>query len=170
MRLLLTGLLSCTLATQAGAEVTASAPDHYTLKHEGVSPLKPDALWARLIKPADWWHPEHTYSGDSKNLSLEAKAGGQWREDWDGGSVTHGVVLLVKEGETVRMDAPFGPLQEMGVSVIWTISLAPDDETGGTKVTFTEIANGTHASKLGDIAGAVDFVKGEAMARLTTGS
>ena len=161
-----TAILSCA-ASSAAAEVVTASPDHYTLHQEGVSPLAPDALWARLIEPASWWHPDHTYSGDAGNLSLKAKAGGVWREDWDGGSVFHGEVLLAKEGETLRLDAPFGPLQEMGVSVVWTIKLAPDEETGGTKVTFYEIANGTAASKLDELAPAVDFVKTEAMARLT---
>ena len=167
MRLLLTSLFLCALAAPAAAEITASAPDHYTLKQEGVSPLAPDALWKRLVKPSTWWHPDHTYSGDSKNLSLKPKAGALWREDWDGGSVSHGIVLYAKENETLRLDAPFGPLQEKAVTVIWTISLAPDEETGGTKVTFTEIANGTAASKLDEVAPAVDFVKTEAMNRLT---
>ena len=168
MRILLTSCFFLCLSAPVMAEFTASAPDHYTLNHEGVSPLAPDALWARLIKPTDWWHPDHTYSGDAKNLSLKAKAGGQWREDWDGGSTSHGVVLMVEESKTLRMNAPFGPLQGMGVTVVWTISLEPDEETGGTKVTFTEIANGSPASKLDEIAPAVDFVKTEAMKRLTS--
>lgn len=168
MRILLTSIFCLCLNAPAMAEVTVSAPDHYTLTHKGASPLAPDTLWARLINPADWWHPDHTYSGDAQNLSLEATAGGQWREDWDDGSTSHGVVLLVEDGKTLRLNAPFGPLQEMGVTVIWTISLMPDNETGGTKVTFTEIANGTASSKLDVVAPAVDFVKTEAMRRLVT--
>ncbi len=168
MRILLASLLFVVMSAPAMAEVTAATPDHYTLNHDGTSPLAPDALWARLIKPADWWHPDHTYSGDASNLSLKAKAGGQWREVWDAGSTSHGVVLLVEDEKTLRLNAPFGPLQGMGVTVVWTISLALDEETGGTKVTFTEIANGSPASKLDEIAPAVDFVKTEAMRRLIT--
>ena len=163
--IIFTAILTC--AAPAAAEVVSASPDHYTLRQQGASPLAPDALWARLIEPASWWHPDHTYSGDSANLSLKAKAGGVWREDWDGGSVFHGEVLMARKGKTLRLDAPFGPLQEMGVSVVWTITLTPDEETGGTTVTFDEIANGTAASKLDELAPAVDFVKTEAMARLT---
>lgn len=158
-------ILTC--AAPAAAEVISASPEHYKLRQEGVSPLAPDALWVRLIDPASWWHPDHTYSGDSDNLSFEAKAGGVWREDWEGGSVFHGEVLMAREGKTLRLDAPFGPLQEMGVSVVWTITLTPDEETGGTKVVFDEIANGTEASQLDELAPAVDFVKTEAMSRLT---
>ncbi len=166
MRILLTSFIFMLFGAPAMAEISSATPDHYTLHHEGTSPLAPDALWARLIKPAQWWHPDHTYSGDADNLSLKAKAGGQWREDWDAGSTSHGVVLMVENEKTLRLDAPFGPLQAMGVTVIWTISLAPNEETGGTDVTFTEIANGSPASKLDEIAPAVDFVKTEAMQRL----
>lgn len=150
----------------ATAEVLSASPSHYSLKQEGYSELSPNDLWQRLIKPESWWHPDHTYSGDAANLSLDAKAGGVWSEQWDGGSVEHGRVLLAQHSETLRLDAPFGPLQELGVQVVWTISLKA--EGSGTKVTFTEIANGTPASKLDAIAGAVDFVKTEAINRLTT--
>ena len=148
----------------AHAEIVSSSADHYVLKHEARSTLPPDKLWARLIKPAEWWHPSHTYSGDSANLSLELEAGGIWREDWDGGSVLHGTVLLIKNGELLRLDAPFGPLQAMAVKTTWTISIKADGE--GSLVTFDEISNGTEISKLDELAKAVDFVKGEAIARL----
>ncbi|MEO0981702.1 MAG: SRPBCC domain-containing protein [Pseudomonadota bacterium] len=152
-------------APVAAAEVTASGPDHYVLKHEAVSDLAPEALWKKLIRPETWWHPDHTYSGDAANLELDAAAGGLWREVWEGGSVSHGQVLLAKPGEQLRLDAPFGPLQEMGVAVVWTITLSA--EGAGTKVVFDEVASGSSASGLDAIAPAVDFVKSEAIARLT---
>lgn len=149
----------------ASAEVLTSGPDHYELRHEAHSSLAPDVLWDRLTRPEDWWHPDHTYSGDARNLSLDAQAGGLWREDWDGGSVAHGAVLLVKEGEQLRLDAPFGPLQALGVSVVWTITLTPL-EGGKTRVVFEERASGTDASGLNALAPAVDFVKQQAISRL----
>lgn len=149
----------------ASAEVLASAPDRYELRHEAQSSLAPDALWERLTRPEDWWHPDHTYSGDARNLSLDIQAGGLWREDWDGGSVAHGAVLLVKEGEQLRLDAPFGPLQALGVSVVWTVTLTPIDG-GGTRVVFEERASGTDESALDTLAPAVDFVKQQAISRL----
>ena len=146
------------------AEVIASAPDHYTLRQEAVSALNPSTLWNKLIQPADWWHPDHTYSGDANNLSLEARAGGVWHEEWDSGSVVHGIVLLVQDQKTLRLNAPFGPLQDLGVSVVWTITIEPEGD--GSKVTFDEIANGTNNSNLEKLAPAVDFVKIQAIKRL----
>lgn len=151
-------------AAPASAEVVASAPEHFTLQHEAVSTRAPDALWARLIEPSTWWEPSHTYSGNAANLSLTAAAGGAWREDWEGGSIVHGEVLYVKDGEELRLSAPFGPLQAMAVNVVWTITIAPHEE--GSLVRFTEVANGTSASGLDRLAPAVDGVKAQALANL----
>jgi len=154
------------LAAFAGhAEVVSSSSTHFVLRHEATTPLSPDAAWERLTDPASWWHPDHTYSGDSANLSLEVTAGGLWREDWDGGSVAHGRVLFVAKGRSIRLDAPFGPLQAVGAYTIWTITITPAES--GAVVTFDEIATGPPTAKLDELAPAVDFVKGEAMRRLT---
>lgn len=159
-------LLATGTAGLAGAEVVASSSDHYTLRHEANSTMTPGALWERLIQPDTWWHPNHTWSADAANLSLDAQAGGLWREDWDGGSVAHGTVLAVTEDKMLRLDAPFGPLQGMGVQVVWTITLTPDEESGGTLVVFDEVANGSSATALDQIAPAVDSVKQQAIERL----
>ncbi|MEO0722050.1 MAG: SRPBCC domain-containing protein [Pseudomonadota bacterium] len=163
-RWLALGLATACLGSVATAEVVSAEPDRYVLRHEAVSPLAPDALWDRLIDPASWWHPDHTYSGDAANLRLDAQAGGQWREEWDGGSVLHGAVLQIRDGETLVLDAPFGPLQSMGVTVIWTITLEPAEE--GTAIRFDEVAVGASGSGLDAVAPAVDGVKAEAIARL----
>ena len=148
------------------AEIVASSDTHYVLRHEATSTLKPDALWRRLVTPASWWHPDHTYSGDAANLTLALEAGGSWREDWDGGSVEHGRVLLVQPGEVLRMAAPFGPLQAAGAYTVWTISVRAADEGGGSVVVFDEVASGPPSASLAELAPAVDFVKSEAIARL----
>lgn len=155
------------IAVPASAEIVAASPDHYTLRHEATSELSTRALWNRLVHPASWWHPDHTYSGNASGLSLDARAGGLWREDWTGGSVSHGQVLYVKDGEQLRMSAPFGPLQSMAVNVVWTITIT-ESETGGSVVVFDEVANGSSASGLNELASAVDFVKQEAITRLVT--
>ena len=151
--------------TSAQAEIVEAAADRYVLKHEARTDLAPSDLWARLIKPADWWHPDHTFSGDAGNLSLAPHAGGLWREDWVEGSVLHGRVLHAAPGQLLRLDAPFGPLQGMAITAVWTITIKPDGD--GSLVTFDETVNGVVSSKLDALAPAVDFVKGEAIRRLT---
>ena len=101
---------------------------------------------------------------DTRHLSLELRAGGLWREDWAGGSVAHGSVLLVQPPQQLRLDAPFGPLQGVAIQCVWTIRL--EEDGAGTKVTFDIIANGAAQSGLDKLAAAVDFVQSEAMANL----
>ncbi|MEL6723414.1 MAG: SRPBCC domain-containing protein [Pseudomonadota bacterium] len=163
--LMTTATLALIAISSAQADVVASAPDHFTLKLEATAELSPDEVWARLIEPAEWWQSDHTYSLDANNLSLDAQPGGLWREDWDGGSVWHGTVLQAQPGKSMVLSAPFGPLQGLAVTSIWTITLEPLDE-GGTKITFDHVTNGTSASGLDKLAPAVDFVKGAALTSL----
>lgn len=148
----------------AWADVVRSGADHYVLRQVARSDLSPDAVWARLIDPSQWWADDHTFSGDAANVSLDLQAGGLWREDWDGGSVAHGRVLLVTPNTKLRLDAPFGPLQGMGVTVVWTITMTP--EGAGTRVVFDEVAHGGADSGLDAMAPIVDAVKAEALQSL----
>ena len=120
--------------TMAEAEIVSASDTHFVLRHEASSELTPGDLWQRLTEPAAWWHPDHTYSGHASNLSLDAQAGGLWREDWDGGSVSHGRVLYVDPGRTLRLEAPFGPLQALGAYTIWTITISAGEQ--GSVVVF----------------------------------
>ena len=155
------------VSASAFAEIVSSGPDRYELRHEALVDAGPELVWERLIHPEAWWNGDHTFSGDAANLSLDAIAGGLWREDWDGGSVAHGRVLACLDGKMLRLDAPFGPLQGMAVNVVWTISLEPAED-GGTRIIFVETAIGTPDSKLDDLAPAVDGVKHQAIKRLAS--
>lgn len=159
----LIGLGFLALTPLAHADIITSGPDHYHLKKSAHSDMPADAMWKRLITPSQWWH--HSFSGNSDNFTLDAKAGGMWLETWDGGSVEHGRVIYVKEGEHLRLNAPFGPLQDMAVTVIWNITLTPHAD-GGTMVTFEERATGSSASALDKMALAIDRVKTEGLMRL----
>ncbi len=155
-------------ASLAQADIVKSSPDHFTLKHEATSNLSPDDLWTRLIDPASWWHPDHSFSGKSEHFSLDPKAGGLWLEAWDDGSVAHGEILYISaKDKTLRLNAPFGPMQEMAVTAIWTIKIEPHND--GSKVIFDEVVNGTSESALDELAPAVDYVKTEAINRLVSG-
>ena len=143
----------------------SSSATHFTLRHEADSALSADDLWDRLVRPETWWHPDHTYSGSADNLSLEVDAGGLWREDWKGNSVSHGEVVLVREGRMLRLQAPFGPLQEIGAYTIWTISIEPAES--GSRVVFDEVAVAPPTADMAELAKAVDYVKQEAITRLT---
>lgn len=158
------GLLLC---GPGHGEVVSSSDTHFVLHLEMSSTLPPDRMWERLVNPARWWHPDHTYSGDAGNLTLTAEAGGLWREDWAAGSVAHGEVLYVQEGEILRLEAPFGPLQGLGAYTVWTITIEPAGD--GSLVLFDEISSAPPGSKMDEMAKAVDYVKSEAIQRLAAG-
>ena len=160
---LLGGLL---VSGNVSAEIVEASATHYVLRHEATSTLSADALWDRLVDPASWWHPEHTYSGNAANLSLDLKPGGLGSETWEGGAVSHGTVLLVVDGSTLQLNAPFGPLLAAGAHTIWTITVTPSDS--GSTVVFDEVSSGPPSAALDKLAAAVDYVKSEAIARLTS--
>jgi uncharacterized protein YndB with AHSA1/START domain len=139
------------------AEVKAMAPDYFRLECRAVFPESAKDAWARLVRIERWWSPAHTYSGDASNLSLKPVAGGTWREVWPGGQVEHGRVVAAMPPQLLRLDAPLGPLQEMGVSATLTIQLAPQ-ESGGTLATYDYRVSGVASQQLDRIASAVDGV------------
>ncbi|MEM6775926.1 MAG: SRPBCC domain-containing protein [Pseudomonadota bacterium] len=160
-------VLMCAIGVTAPAhaEVVSASDSHFTLRHDGHTSRSVEDTWQRLIRPSSWWDPRHSYSGDAANISLELEVGGLWREDWDGGSVAHGTVLFIDEEKTLRLEAPFGPLQGMGAYVVWTITLEAAEE--GTNVVFEESAIGPAGANYQAMAEAVDGVKTEAMRNLT---
>lgn len=157
-------LLVCLSPVFVSADIVSASDTHYVLRLEATSSRSPQAMWDRLVEPASWWHPDHTWSGDSANLSLELTAGGLWREEWDGGSVAHGEVLFVQHGKTLRLNAPFGPLAQVGAYTIWTITIEPHE--GGSKVVFDEVSQAPATANLDELAEAVHYVKTEAIKRL----
>ncbi|GGY49669.1 hypothetical protein [Parvularcula lutaonensis] len=165
MRAFLTAIAGAIAITSAHAEVASASEHGFVLEHEVTSPFAPDALWHRLMQPAQWWDPDHTYSGDAANLSMEDTAGAYWREDWDTGSVIHGQVLLVKEGEELILSAPFGPLISTAADCRWTIRLEPTED-GGTLIKSSHTIAGVPGTGLEELAPAVDFVMGNGVKRL----
>ena len=76
-----------------------------------------------------WWNPEHTYSHDAKNLSIDARPGGCFCEKLpNGGGIEHLRVVYVAPPQVVRFSGALGPLQASGVagSMTWKLTGAPD--------------------------------------------
>lgn len=154
----------------AQARVEAAAADHFRIVHEVTVPLAPAQAWRRLVTVSAWWEGAHSYSGQARNLSLEARAGGCWCERWAGGSVEHGRVLMAMPQRGLRIEGAFGPLQAMAVQAVMDFALtageAPGEAPGTTRIRLTYVASGSRAAQLDAIAPAVDGVLGIQMARL----
>jgi uncharacterized protein YndB with AHSA1/START domain len=153
-------------ASPAGAEVASVDPGGFSVKREATVQAQPAAAWTALTASVgSWWNPEHSYSRDAKNLSIEARAGGCFCEKLpDGGGVEHMRVVYVAPGKALRMTGGLGPLQAHGLAGSLTWKLSPVE--GGTAVQVVYEVGGRMAGGFEKIAPLVDGVVGEQLARL----
>ena len=159
MRALILGALGAlVMCGGARADVVAKAPDGMTISIVAEAPIDRDSAGARLMDLASWWSGSHSYSGDAKSLSLDARAGGCWCEIWPGGEVEHGRVVMAMPRRMMRIDGAFGPLQDLGVSAAMTFTLADGSVSGTTKLTLDYKVVGSSLSGLDQMAAAVDQV------------
>ena len=143
----------------ASAEVLDSTPAGVTMQHRYNIDATPAEAWQALIHPESWWPQDHNWSGDSSNMSLAPEAGGCFCEEWDEGSVEHGRVVSAIEPRLLRFEGALGPLQEMAVSAVLTVSLEPTRSGTKAVVTYRISGDGSHA--MGQLAPVVDRVVGQ---------
>ncbi|MBC7768002.1 MAG: SRPBCC family protein [Phycisphaerales bacterium] len=169
MRLLIAAAaLAALLVSPARAEVVSASPGAFFIQAETEVPVPPEEAWRALTSLNRWWNSTHTYSGDARRLSLEARAGGCWCERWDGQSVEHARVVLVMEREgvrTLRAVGGLGPLQDMGAIGVMTFTVAP--HASGAKITMTYRVAGEPGLNLEPLAPLVDQVLVEQIGRLS---
>lgn len=152
-------------APAAFAEVTGASASGFEAREQAHIAAPPDAVYAALLKPQSWWDPKHTYSGDARRLTLDAKAGGCWCETMPGGgAVEHLTIVYLQPGKAVRFRGALGPLQTMGVSGSLTVTLA--SASTGTALTLTYAVGGYVKNSFDDLSKAVDSVLGSQVARL----
>lgn len=166
----LPGLLSLVLAaagaSSACAGVVQITPNGFLSRNEAIVRVGPaEAYAALLLGLPQWWDPRHTYSGDSRNLSLEARPGGCLCERLPGGGgVAHMRVVNLQPPSLVRLRGALGPLQAQGLTGSLTWAFAP--VAGGTQITLSYSVGGYSADGFGALAPAVDAVLAEQLRRL----
>ena len=140
------------------------APAGFLVRYELAVGAPPVKVYASLINVGSWWSEKHTYSGDSRNLSIDARAGGCFCEKLPTGSVEHMRVVFLKANEVLRMTGALGPLQASGVSGAMTWRLSPAGN--GTKLELTYSVGGFMPGGFESIAPAVESVLREQAERL----
>jgi uncharacterized protein YndB with AHSA1/START domain len=159
------GALMALTIPAAFAEVTGAGPGGFEAREQAHIAAPPDAVYAALLKPQSWWDPKHTYSGDARRLTLDARAGGCWCETMPGGgSVEHLTLVYLQPGKAVRFRGALGPLQAMGVAGSLTVTLAK--ASNGTDLTLTYAVGGYVKNGFDDLSKAVDSVLGSQVTRL----
>jgi uncharacterized protein YndB with AHSA1/START domain len=150
----------------AGAAVVDSTQAGFLVRSEAVVHAAPDSVYRALTgRIGAWWDSEHTFSGDSRNLSLDATPGGCFCESLpNGGGVRHLTVVFASPPRSLRLTGALGPLQGAGVagSLTWSLTPAPD----GTKVKVDYSVGGYFPGGLPGMAPAVDTVLGGQLSRL----
>jgi uncharacterized protein YndB with AHSA1/START domain len=150
-------LLVVLLASSASADVVDSGATGFTLKTVVSIAAPPERVYRTLVDPGSWWDREHTYTGDAKNLSIDARPGGCFCEKLpDGGGVEHGRVVNLAPGSLLRLSAALGPLQELGVAGSLTFQIAPAG--GGSTLTMTYAVGGYVPGGFEKLAPLVDGV------------
>jgi uncharacterized protein YndB with AHSA1/START domain len=121
-----------------------------------------DALVGQV---GSWWNPEHTYSHDAKNLSIDPRPGGCFCEKLpNGGGVEHLRVVYVGPPEVLRLSGALGPLQASGVAGSMTWKLTGDGDH--TRVQLSYSVGGFIAGGFDKIAPAVESMLSEQLNRL----
>lgn len=153
------------VASRAPAEVSDVGPAGFTVTESADVAASPQRVYDAIIAPARWWNPEHTYSHDAANLSLDARPGGCWCETLPGGgSVQHLVVVAALPGKLLRLRGALGPLQQMALDGAMTF--APGTAANATHLSLTYTAGGHSRTGFAELSKAVDGVLDEQIARL----
>lgn len=149
----------------ARAEIQSSSEGHFVSVQQVTVNAPPQRAWKALTEEISrWWSPDHTWSGNARNLSLEARPGGCFCERLPNGGVRHLEVVYVKPPELLRLEGGLGPLQEQALAGAMTWTLKPEGQ--GCVVTVTYRVSGWVEGGLSGWSAAVDGVLGLQIGRL----
>jgi uncharacterized protein YndB with AHSA1/START domain len=153
------------LAPRLSAAVLDAGDGGFRTRNEALIAAPPAAVWAALIEPARWWNPQHSWSGQSSNFSLEPRAGGCFCERLpDGGSVEHQRVVFVSPNRMLRLAGGLGPLQAEAVAAVLSWELKAEGD--GTRLTQRYTVGGRVDGGLAGWSAPVDGVLAEQLERL----
>jgi hypothetical protein len=154
-------------AGESRAEIVSAGPNGFNIRQvTEVSNAPPPTVWAALSDVGKWWDPEHTFSGDARNLTLEPTVRGCFCEKLSlYAGVEHATVVHAQPTKLLRLSGALGPLQEFGVQGTLTWQLEAGG--GGTRITLTYSAGGFADRPLSDWAPMVDNVLSVQLKRLS---
>ncbi|MES2073802.1 MAG: ATPase [Pseudomonadota bacterium] len=160
----------------SAAEVVNISPSGFLLRHEIVVNLTPEQAYKTLVNDiGSWWNSAHTYSGNAKNLSIDARPGGCFCEQLpNGGGVQHLAVVTAMPGKLLRLSGALGPMQGSGLagSMSWQISAVVGSPVGSpadkpaSKIEMTYSVGGYMQGGFDKMAPAANGMLAEQIGRL----
>jgi uncharacterized protein YndB with AHSA1/START domain len=166
MRYLLMLLVGLSCSAPLSAAVTGQAANGFAIENSVDVAADPALVYALLQQPGRWWNGDHSYSGDTRNMTLEARVGGCFcealpaRGNAPAGAVEHARVIHAAPSSMLRLVGSLGPLQGEAVTGTLTFTLKPL-ETGGTRIILAYVVGGYARGGVDKLAGPVDGVLGQ---------
>lgn len=150
----------------AQAEVTRSLDDAFSVKHTApVQASNAEVFDAMTRRISEWWHPDHSWSGDAANFYFTPGAGGCFCERLaNGGSVEHLHVIYFAPPNGVRFTGALGPLAPMGM--VGTMNWRIEEGEDGRNLVFEYHVIGRAPGGTQQLAPVVDGVIGQQHSRL----
>ena len=161
----LLGLSALAIPAIAQAEVVSANAHGFEVRHTIQTVIPQPAAFDAFGQISQWWSKDHTYSGDSANMSLSLRPGGCLCERIPdgGGGVEHMHVAYVVPGERVVLTGSLGPLLYEAVTGVMDVKV--ERIAGGSRVMMNYRAAGFANGGAEKMAPLVDQVLGEQMAR-----
>jgi len=150
----------------AAAEVVSASPNGFEIRQTVPLVVKPEAAFATFGKVAAWWNKDHTYSGNSANLSLALTPGGCFCERLpeSGGGVEHMRVAYVEPGKRIVLTGSLGPL--LAEATTGVMQVAIESTPLGSSLVMNYRAAGFFNGGAAKLALLVDRVLGGRVKRL----
>lgn len=155
-------------ASPAAAEVVSASPNGFEVRETVTLVAPADVAFDSFSRVADWWDPEHTYSGDSTNLSLDLVPGGCFCERFpkSGGGIEHMRVAYLDPGKRIVFTGSLGPLLYEATTGVMNVEIK--SAAGGSQLVLDYRAAGFFRAGADKLASDVDGVLVEQMKRLRT--
>ncbi len=151
-------------AAPAASEVVSASANGFEVRQTVNLVVPPEVAFAAFADVRGWWSKDHTYSGDSANLSLALTPGGCFCERFpDGGGIEHLRVTYVDPGKRVVMTGALGPLLYEATAGV--IDVQVKRIAGGSQVTLDYRAAGFANGGADRLAPIVDRVLADQMKR-----
>ncbi len=147
-------------------DVLDSSANGFSIKIGTMIQAGPNEIYDALVHHiGDWWSPEHTYSNDSHNLSIDDRPMGCFCEKFpNNGGVRHAEVIMVMPNKMLVMSGALGPLQRAGATGTLGFVIQPIHSQTRLEVTYN--VGGYMSGGLNTWADTVNKVLTEQAARL----